>query len=100
MSSGCASISTKATRRATVAAIGPRVVGAALNHDVAGFQLHRRVVHVHLDIAVEHDCVVDRLGAMHGGRVAGREVDHREARDEICLALSIWTSPQRPQNQE
>src|SRR5262249_56365151 len=40
---------------ALVAAVGPGVVGAALDHHVASLHLHRRIVHVHLDLALEHD---------------------------------------------
>src|SRR5215467_5305206 len=65
---------------APVAAIGPGVVGAALDHDVAGLHLHRRIVHVHLDLALEHDDVIDGLGAVHALLVARREVDDGEPR--------------------
>src|SRR5712692_1468837 len=34
------------------AAIGPGVIGAALDHDIAGLELHGRGVHVHLDFAL------------------------------------------------
>jgi len=65
---------------AFVAAIGPGVIGTALDHDVALPQLHRRIVHVHLDLAFDHDDVVDGLGAVHVRVIAWREVDHRKAR--------------------
>src|SRR6516162_10573201 len=65
---------------APVAAIGPGVVGAALDHDVASLHLHRRTVHVHLDLALEHDDVIDGLGAVHARLVARREVDDGEPR--------------------
>jgi hypothetical protein len=68
---------------ALVAAIGPGMIGAALDHDVARLHLHRRIVHIHLDLALEHDDIVDRLGAVHARLVAGREIDHRETRP-VC----------------
>src|SRR5258707_4374176 len=65
---------------APVAAIGPGVVGAALDHDVARLHLHRRIVHVHLDLALEHDDVIDGLGAVHARLVARREINDGEPR--------------------
>src|SRR5713101_1461538 len=50
---------------ARIAAIGPGMVGAALNHHVAGLQIHRRIVHVHLYLALDDDDVIDGLGAVH-----------------------------------
>ena len=48
-----------------VAAVGPGVVGAALDDHVAGVQGHLGVVEDQRDLALEHDAVVDRLGAVH-----------------------------------
>ncbi len=42
--------------------VDPGVVGALLHHDVAGLQVHLLVVEQHVDLAVEHDGVVDRAG--------------------------------------
>src|SRR5262249_17703611 len=64
---------------ALVAAVGPGVVGAALDHHVPSLHLHRRIVHVHLDLALEHDHIIDRLRAVHPRRITGREIDDREA---------------------
>jgi hypothetical protein len=66
--------------RRLLAAIDPSVVGAALNHDIAGPQLYGGLVHVHLDLARQHDDVVDGLGAMHFRRDARREFHDDEAR--------------------
>jgi hypothetical protein len=56
------------------------VIGAALDHDVASRELHRRGIHVHFDLAFEDDDIVDRLGAMHVRVIARRKVDHGKAR--------------------
>src|SRR4029450_3448418 len=66
--------------RALVTAVGPGVVGAALDHDVALLELDRGVVHVHLDLAFHHDDVVDGFGAVHVRGIAGRKVDHGKTR--------------------
>src|SRR5262245_41644859 len=76
MPSGTASTSTKATRarlplRFAQAWLVPRWI--------AGLQLDRRLIHVHLDLALDDDHVVDGLGAVHVRLIAGRKVDHREA---------------------
>ena len=54
-----------------IAAVCPGVVGPTLDHDVTLLQLHGRVVHIHLDLAFEDDDVIDRLGAVHSGRLPG-----------------------------
>src|SRR5215510_11792164 len=51
--------------RALVAAVRPGMVSAALDHDIAGPQLDRRLIHVHLDLALDDDDVVECLGAVH-----------------------------------
>jgi len=48
--------------RRRVPPIDPGVIGAALDHDVAGSQRHRRLVHIHIDLAGEHDDIIDGLG--------------------------------------
>src|ERR1051326_5387224 len=65
--------------RRFAAAIDPGVVGAALDHDVAGAQLHRGVVHVHVNLTGQHSDVVDGFGAMHLGGDAGGEFHDDEA---------------------
>src|ERR1700722_4382844 len=42
-----------------VAAIGPGMVGAALDHDVAGLQRYFGLIHVHFDLALQHDHIID-----------------------------------------
>src|SRR6516225_3363351 len=74
---------------ARVAAIGPRMVRASLYHDIAGLHLHAGVVHIHLDLAFEHDHIIDRFSAMHVRLIARREVDYRKTR-----ALRRWRRPQ------
>src|SRR5262249_43903168 len=64
---------------AFVAAVGPTVIGPALNHDVARLHFHGRTVHVHLDLAFEHDNVVDGLRAVHARHVVRRKIDDGKA---------------------
>jgi hypothetical protein len=66
--------------RRLFAAIDPGVIGAALDHDVAGAELHACFVHIHIDLARKHDDVIDRLGAVHFGGDAGREFHDDKAR--------------------
>src|SRR5277367_3798175 len=49
----------------TSRAIGPTVIGTPLNHDVARASGGLAVIYQQSDFALEHDPVVDRLGAMH-----------------------------------
>src|SRR6266446_4129198 len=79
---------------ALIAAVGPGVMGAALNHDVASLHLHRRIVHVHLDLALEHDNVVDSFRAVHARRVAGREIDDRET-GAVCRRRGTYDARAR-----
>ena len=80
MPNGVASISTKATRarlalRLAQAWLVPRwtMTSPALSFTV-------RIVHVHLDLALEHDDVIDRLGTVHPRLVVRREIDDGEPR--------------------
>src|SRR5262249_43800569 len=68
--------------RHLLAAVDPGVIGAALDHHVAGLELHGRVIHVHVELALHHDHVVDGLGAMHAAGIAGVEGEPREPRAE------------------
>jgi len=65
--------------RGTGPAVDPRVVRAALHEHVSRPELHRRIVHLHLELACENDHVVDRLGAMHRPAPARRNVVDSEA---------------------
>ena len=57
-------------------AVDPRVVGAALDQHVAGFEHDLLVVEQHLDLAGEADAIVDRVGAVLAvQRVAGLHLD-------------------------
>ena len=80
MPSGCGVHQHERDSRPRAAAVGPGVIGAALDHDIAGLQLDRRIVHVHFDLALDDDDVVHRLGAVHVRMIAGREVDHAKPR--------------------
>jgi hypothetical protein len=44
--------------------VDPGVVRALLHHDVARLQMHLGVVKEHVDLAVQHDGIVDRTGAV------------------------------------
>src|SRR5690606_23174410 len=48
-----------------VAAIGPAVIGAALDYDVAGIDGGFSLIEDQYEFAFEHDPVIDRFGAMH-----------------------------------
>src|SRR5690242_13005269 len=65
---------------ALAAAVDPGVICSALDHHVAGLEVNGRVVHFHVNLARDHDYIIDRLGAVHAAAVTGRKVDHREAR--------------------
>src|SRR6202035_3305025 len=66
--------------RRLLAAIDPGMIGAALDHDIASAQFYGGLIHVHLDLARQHDDVVDRLGAMHFRLDTRREFHDDEAR--------------------
>src|ERR1043166_3741108 len=82
-----------------VAAVAPGVVGAALNEHVAGAQQHLALVHQRVNLAGEHDRVVDRGGlveagmarraAIEGGAVAGAVVGACALRLERGEALPV-----------
>src|SRR4051812_12312968 len=65
--------------RDLLAAIDPAVIGAALDQHVAGLELHRGLIHVHVELAHHDDDVVDGFGAVHAAGIPGREGDHCEA---------------------
>src|SRR5579883_2411925 len=52
------------------AVVDPGVIGALLHQYIAGFDVDLAVVEQHVDLAVEHDRVIDRLGAMGIGMPA------------------------------
>jgi len=66
--------------RRDAAAVDPGVIGAALDHDVAGAQFDGARIHVHVDLARQHDDVVDGLGAAQFRGDAGSEFHDDEAR--------------------
>src|SRR6185369_7664272 len=53
---------------AVFAAIDPGMVCAPLDHDVARFHLHGRIIHVHVELAGQNDHVIDRFGPVHERR--------------------------------
>ena len=55
------------------------MIGAALDHHIAGLELDGGVIHVHVELALHYDHIVDGLGAVHAAGIAGRKGDHREA---------------------
>src|SRR5436309_4341281 len=59
-------------------AVDPGVIRAALHEHVSRLELHRRIVHLHLELARENDHVVDRLCAVHGPGPSRRNVVHGE----------------------
>src|SRR5690606_17832504 len=50
--------------------VGPAMVGAALDHDVTGPHHRFADVHYQREFALQHDAIVDGLGAMHEGMAA------------------------------
>src|SRR5262245_13360346 len=60
------------------AAIHPVVDGSALNHDVAGFEMHHGVFQLHVDLSGQHDDVVDRVRAVVARGQAGCELEDAE----------------------
>src|SRR5580658_6089937 len=61
------------------AVIEPGVVGRLLDNDVAGFEVHRAGVELHIDLAGNDDRVIHRAGAMHQ-RIARRRAAFRYVR--------------------
>ena len=48
------------------------MIGALLDHHVAGFHVHFRIVEQHVDLAFENDGVIDALRTVHVGMPGGR----------------------------
>ena len=82
-----------------VGAIAPGMIGAALDQDVAGSEQHLALVHQRVDLAGEHDGVIDRVGlvkagmarraAVEGGAVTGAVVGARALPLERGQALLV-----------
>ena len=51
-------------RHGLPAVVDPGVIGALLHQDVAGLDMDLGVVEQHVDLAVEHDGVIDGAGAV------------------------------------
>ena len=45
--------------------VDPRMIGALLHHNVTGLQMQLGVVKQNVDFTLQHDAVVDGIGAMH-----------------------------------
>src|SRR5450432_508733 len=60
------------------ATVDPRVICTTLHHHVAGAEGNTRVVHQHLELALQHDHVVDGFRPMHRATLPGPEIDYRE----------------------
>src|SRR6516225_896704 len=48
-----------------LAVVHPRMIGALLNQNIASLEMDFAVVEQHVDLSLQHDRVVDALGAMH-----------------------------------
>ena len=67
--------------RDRVGAVLPGMVGAALDHDLAGPEHDFAVVEHEHDLASDHHCVVERAGAVHHRALAA------EFSDELLAKL-------------
>ena len=63
----CESISTKQIRHGLPDVLTQAWLVRLLHHDVAGLHVDLRVVEQHVDLAFQHDGVVDRAGAVREG---------------------------------
>src|SRR6266436_6350533 len=59
--------------------VDPIVDRAALDQHVPGFEMNRRIVEFHIDLARHHHRIIDRVGAMISRARAGSKLEDRKA---------------------
>src|ERR1700761_2518617 len=81
----------------SAAVVDPGMVRALLDQHIARLQMNLRVVHQHVDFAIEHDGIVDASGAMSVAMAhvaLGRRID-AHAKEDLFVVDMRRRSPAR-----